>query len=196
MEPANIILPVFSYFLGAIPSGFIIAKHFKGIDIRQRGSGNPGAANVYRTCGKTAGFATAIADILKGYFPVYLAMNARPDSIGFQLLVGALAIIGHNWTVFLKFKGGKGVATSAGVCVCLLPLPTLCAMAAFILGAAVSNHISVGSMSAAVILPAAGLAFGSPAALSLMAAVIGLLVFIRHIPNIKRLFTGQELNFK
>ncbi|MBI2069425.1 MAG: glycerol-3-phosphate 1-O-acyltransferase PlsY [Elusimicrobia bacterium] len=189
------IVAIGGYFLGAIPSGFLIAKYAKGIDIRRHGSGNPGAANVYRTCGKIPGFATAIGDILKGFLPVYLAVSIEPELTWFHLLVGALAIIGHNWTVFLGFKGGKGVATSAGVCVCLLPIPTLCATGAFLLGAALTNHISVGSMLAAVVLPATSLALGSPPSLAIMSVIIGAVILIRHISNMKRLLTGRELLF-
>ncbi|MBI4370468.1 MAG: glycerol-3-phosphate 1-O-acyltransferase PlsY [Elusimicrobia bacterium] len=184
-----------SYFLGAIPSGYIIAKQLRGIDIRQLGSGNPGAANVYRTCGKVPGFLTAFFDILKGFLPVMASTYMIPESPFFNLAVGAMTIIGHNWTMFLGFKGGKGVATSAGVCVCLLPIPTLAATAAFLVGAGLTNHISIGSMSAALVLPVMSFALQSPLPFSALSLAIGATILIRHIPNMKRLWAGRELRF-
>ena len=192
LNSAQMGLLVLSYLSGAIPSGYLIAKRVKGIDIREYGSGNPGAANVYRVCGKAQGIATAILDILKGYIPTYLAFSLGPDSLFFPIAAGVLAVIGHNWTIFLKFRGGKGVATSAGVFAGLLPLPTLCATGAFALGTKLSGHISVGSMAAAVTLPLSSVLLGAPRSLSIMALGVGVIILIRHISNIKRLLSGGE----
>lgn len=195
MSLEQILLAVFSYVLGAVPSGYWICKHFYKIDIRQHGSGNPGAANVYRTCGKVPGFATATLDSLKGYLPTLIALH-RNHSIEFALAVGALAVLGHVWTIFLGFRGGKGVATSAGVCAALMPIPTLCATATFILGAALSGHISIGSMAAAAVLPIASVAMGAPAVLSWGAVALCVLILVRHKSNFERILLGRELHWR
>ncbi|MCR5504810.1 MAG: glycerol-3-phosphate acyltransferase, partial [Elusimicrobiaceae bacterium] len=110
------ILFVLSYFLGAIPSGYLITKRIKGFDIRDYGSGNPGAANVYRIVGQKAGLATFACDALKGAVAVILAKIFGPSDFWWlPIACGFIAICAHMWTVFLKFRGGKGVATSAGV---------------------------------------------------------------------------------
>lgn len=192
MDFSAIALLAFAYFLGAIPSGYLIARKIKGIDIREHGSGNPGAANVYRVCGKWPGIATALLDILKGYVPSYLALLRYPDHLGFALAAGALAVFGHNWTIFLKLRGGKGVATSAGVFAALLPVPILCATLAFAIAAKISKHISVGSLAGALVLPVASLLSGAPRSLSVMAGAISSIIMIRHISNIKRLLAGGE----
>src|SRR5208282_4716853 len=113
--------------------------------IRQYGSGNPGAANVYRTIGKGPGIATLAIDGLKGFLPVLLAKHFYPENYQVQVLCGALAILGHVWTIFLRFKGGKAVATSAGVFLALSPKPALGAFAIFGAGVMLTSHISVGS---------------------------------------------------
>lgn len=188
MESSALALAAVSYFSGAVPSGYLIAKRLRGIDIREHGSGNPGAANVYRVVGAAAGTATLAADSLKGFLPVFAARRlAAPGDPLFMALCGALAIVGHIWTVFLGFRGGKGVATAAGVFAALLPVPMVPAVLVFIAGTALSGHISVGSMLAALALPAAALLYGSPAPLSALALAACVLILIRHIPNLKRL---------
>ncbi|MBI4052068.1 MAG: glycerol-3-phosphate 1-O-acyltransferase PlsY [Elusimicrobia bacterium] len=196
MDIQVLLLAVFSYLLGGIPSGYLIAKKVKGIDIREHGSGNPGTANVYRVVGSWAGWATMALDTAKGFIPVMVARQYYPDRYGVFILCGTLAILGHIWTIFLRFRGGKGVATSAGVFAALLPMPTLLAFLLFIMGIVLTGHISVGSILAAIGLPFLSLAFGSPVPLTTMAATIGILILIKHIPNIKRLLQGGELLLK
>ena len=166
MKSAVFALAATCYVSGGVPSGYLIAKRYKGIDIREHGSGNPGAANVYRVVGSAAGFATLAIDALKGFVPVLSARLVFPKDYPILVLCGALAIIGHIWTIFLGFRGGKGVATSAGVFAALLPKPLLLAVIAFIVGAASSGHIAVGSMAAALALPLSAWLFGSPAPLT------------------------------
>jgi len=198
-----VLLLVLSYFLGAIPTGYLIGR-FKGIDIRQHGSGNPGTANVYRTLGKLPGIITFAIDFLKGFGPAYIAMQffylegSGDFSKGhwwIPITAGALAIVGHIWTVFLSFKGGKGVATSAGVFMALLPYPTIGAFVAFGVAVAITSHISVGSMAASVVLPVLCLVFRSPIPLAAMAFCVCGLIFYTHIPNIRRILAGRELSF-
>lgn len=187
-------LAVFSYIFGGIPSGYIIAKLSRNIDIRQHGSGNPGAANVYRTVGKLAGWGTLAADALKGYLPVKLALILFPGNNLFAIVCGSLAIIGHMWTVFLRFKGGKGVATSAGVFGAMLPWPTLLAVLAFVVGVAITKHISAGSILAAMVLPVASFTMsGYPPSFSIMVTIVSLLILYKHIPNMKRIWLKKEL---
>src|SRR5438874_997614 len=102
-----------SYLAGGIPTGYLVVKRLKGFDIRTQGSGNPGTANVYRTAGAGPGAITLLIDALKGFLPVLLARHWHPHSPNLALACGAAAIVGHDWTIFLRFRGGKGVATSA-----------------------------------------------------------------------------------
>ncbi len=186
---------ILSYLAGGIPTGYLLARWLKGIDIREHGSGNPGAANVYRIVGRTAGGLTLFVDALKGFFPVLLARQCFPQDYNIQIACGALAILGHVWTIFLNFRGGKGVATSAGVFVALLPRPILGALAVFALGVTLTGHISVGSMSAALVFPFLAWALQEPLPLTLMAAAVCTLILVKHIPNFKRLVLGKELHF-
>lgn len=186
-------LMLFGYFAGGIPTGYLVVKRLKGYDIRTRGSGNPGTANVYRNAGALAGLITLIVDALKGYAPVYLSLVLQPRRPELAIACGAAAIIGHNWTPLLGFKGGKGVATSAGVFLALMPKPMAATMLAFALAVKISGHISVGSITAAVALPIAAILFGEQTAYCIAAGVSGALIVYKHIPNIKRLMQNKEL---
>lgn len=192
-----IILVLFSYFLGSVPTGYLIAKKVMGIDIREHGSGNPGAANVYRTVGKWAGVSTFLIDGLKGYIPVCLALHFCPDNYWVAISCGVIAILGHMWTIYLKFRGGKGVATSAGVFAALLPIPTAIAFAVFVILVAIWGRISIGSIFACVALPVASFFIGHhPMSVNIMVTAIAALVIYKHVPNIKRLLSHKELKFE
>ncbi len=182
-----------SYLLGAVPTGYLVVRRLRGIDIRRHGSGNPGTANVYRVAGPWPGALTLLVDAGKGCLPVLLAERWFPGRPLLALAAGAAAIFGHDWTVFLGFKGGKGVATSAGVFAALMPRAAGCAALAFVAGFAITGHISVGSMSAALALPLGGVIFGYPAFLNGAAAAAAALIVFKHLPNIKRLRQGKEL---
>jgi glycerol-3-phosphate acyltransferase PlsY len=183
---------VFSYLAGGIPTGYLIVKRLYGYDIRTRGSGNPGTANVYRNAGALPGAITLFVDALKGFAPVCLGLRLYPDQRGLAIGLGVAAIVGHNWTPFLRFKGGKGVATSAGVFSALLPLPMLITAGAFLLAVKLSGHISVGSMTGAVALPIAAALCGAPHAFTAAAAGAGAMILIKHISNLKRLLESRE----
>ena len=192
-----LLLVLFSYLLGAIPTGYLIARKAMGIDIREHGSGNPGAANVYRTVGKWAGITTFLIDALKGFIPVSLALRLLPDTYWPAILCGTIAILGHMWTVYLKFRGGKGVATSCGVFAAMLPIPTALAFLSFVICVALWGRISIGSIVACIVLPIASFFIGNhPLAVNIMVTAIGLLVIYKHIPNIKRLLAKKELAFE
>jgi len=200
-----IFLLIANYLLGGIPSGYIIGR-LKGIDIRKYGSGNPGTANVYRTLGMWPGLVTFAADFLKGFAPAWLAMHyyysqgAPLNSAGhwwIPVTAGSLAIAGHIWTPFLNFRGGKGVATAAGVFMAMLPLPTAGAFVVFVLAVAITRHISAGSMAAAVALPFLCLFFNPDRKpLTAMAFIVCPLIFYTHIPNIRRILSGSELSYQ
>lgn len=191
------LLVLFSYLLGSVPSGYLIAKHAMNIDIRQHGSGNPGAANVYRIVGKWAGITTFLIDGFKGFIPVCLARHYCPENYWVAIICGVIAILGHMWTIFLKFRGGKGVATSAGVFAAILPIPTAIAFGSFVICVALWGRISIGSICACIVLPVCSYFIGNhPLSVNLMVTAIGLLVIYKHIPNIKRLLQQKELKFE
>lgn len=198
MDMSTLALMVASYLLGGIPAGYLIAKTLKGIDIREHGSGNPGAANVYRVVGKWAGWTTMLLDAAKGFIPVRLAFYFYPGNYWLAIICGSLAIFGHMWTIFLKFKGGKGVSTSLGVFGAMLPFPTLIAFSAFAVAVAASGHISVGSIVAAFVLPVVSFVvkdkYYSPS-FSIMVSLVSALIIYKHVPNMKRLLSKKELAF-
>ena len=192
-----------SYLVGAIPFGLIIGK-LHGVDIRKVGSGNIGATNVTRTVGKTAGRVCFFLDFLKGALPVLAAQLARPNEPWLALACGAAAVIGHIFPVYLKFKGGKGISTAAGVALALAPYPLVCAAAIWVSSFFIWRYVSLASILAALTLPLfAGLfiflGWGSATARSwitlgflIAAAVVAVL---RHTENIKRLLNGTESRF-
>jgi glycerol-3-phosphate acyltransferase PlsY len=189
-------LVAFSYLAGGIPTGYLVVRRLMNIDIRERGSGNPGTANVYRVAGARAGAVTLLVDALKGFVPVLVAHRLYPERPWFAVLCGAAAIIGHDWTVFLGFKGGKGVATSAGVFAALTPQPLALTLMSFLGGMWGSGHISMGSLCAAAVLPVFCLLTGSPRPYAIAALAASLLIVYKHIPNIQRLRQERELAFR
>ncbi|MBI2916008.1 MAG: glycerol-3-phosphate 1-O-acyltransferase PlsY [Elusimicrobia bacterium] len=193
-----VLLFLFSYFLGSIPTAYLMGKYLKGIDIRQFGSGNPGATNVFRTVGKTAGIVTLLIDILKGFAPVFASLRILPGRYDLAAGIGLAAIAGHNWTLFLNFHGGKGVATSAGVFLALVPIPTLLALGFFAVGLMITQHVSVGSMMGALSLPLTTWIFTSSKLLTSLSIFCALLILYLHKKNIHRLIRGEEqkISFK
>lgn len=185
-----------AYLLGAIPVGVLIARRFYDVDIRQMGSKNPGATNVWRVLGAKPGATTLALDALKGVLAVILAKVLVPDEIGTQVGAGMLAIIGHNWSVFLRGKGGKGVATSAGVFLALMPLHAVIALIVFLIFFLTSKHVSVGSMAAAVALFISTFIIRTNGLLRGLVAVAAVMVLVKHVPNMRRLAHGQEPKVK
>lgn len=193
---------IFSYLLGSIPTSFILGR-LKGIDLRRRGSGNVGATNAFRVLGPLPGVISLILDIGKGLVAVtILAKICGPQATGWiKILIGLAVIAGHNWTVFLKFKGGKGVATSAGVFLGLAPAALGFSVLVWLIVVAISRYISLGSILAAISLP---IFIWRPiftwqgekgVPIILFGLLISLLVVIRHRANIKRLIKGEERKF-
>ena len=182
---------IFSYLCGAVPFGFIITKVFTGLDVRNYGSKNPGATNVFRVAGPLAGIITLLLDSAKGFIPVFIA-NYIMNNQSIAVIAGLCAITGHMWTVFLKFKGGKGVATAAGVFLALMPLSVLFAIGVFILVFTLFSYISLASIIAALCLPIFALVTKSSNLIIIFSLIISIAVLIKHIPNIKRLIAGKE----
>jgi glycerol-3-phosphate acyltransferase PlsY len=189
-----------AYLLGSIPFGLLVAK-LKGVDIRTAGSGNIGATNAMRVLGKPAGITVLILDALKGYAAAAflpslilgVSSKAVPTPDLLPLVAGIFAVLGHNYTCWLKFKGGKGIATTAGVYLALAPWALLIALVVFVLAVAFSRYVSVGSLAAAVALPMAVWIMkpGEPC-LIIVTCALGVLAIYKHKCNIQRLRAGTE----
>ncbi len=179
-----------AYLLGAIPFGLVLARVLKGIDVREHGSQNIGATNVARTAGKPLGILTLVLDAAKGAAPVLVAQQ---QSWGWLAAAGGLvAVLGHVFPLYLKFRGGKGVATAAGVFAALAPLPTAIALGVFLLVVIPFRVVSAGSLAASVALVGASVALDEPAPIVGLAGVVAVVIFVRHRGNIRRLVFGQE----
>lgn len=188
------LLIVFAYLLGSIPTGFVLGA-LSGVDIRRVGSGNVGATNVARVVGKAQGLLTLAGDAAKGWIPVYLG-HWLGLSLGLTALVGLAAFLGHLYPVFLKFRGGKGVATALGVFLGLAPLATVVLLFIFAFVAAASRVVSLASLLAALCAPLAFWFFGYPPVLVGLGFLIGGWVIARHRDNIRRLLSGSEPRFQ
>ncbi|MBI5492806.1 MAG: glycerol-3-phosphate 1-O-acyltransferase PlsY [Deltaproteobacteria bacterium] len=180
-----------AYLIGSIPTGIIIVKLTGGVDPRSAGSGNIGATNVGRTSGKMAGVFTLIGDLVKGALPTYGAFLLYPDTL-FVSLIGLASFLGHLFPVYLKFKGGKGVATACGVMLVISPIATLLSASVFILLVAAKRYVSLGSMGAAAMMPVflSFLTKGRP--YLPVGVLISTLVILKHKENIRRLAEGKE----
>lgn len=181
---------VITYLLGSIPVGYLIAR-YKKIDIRQHGSGNIGATNVFRTLGTNAGITVFILDILKGTLAVYLGMLVSHNP-WFIIFCGLAAIIGHSFSPFLKFTGGRGVATGLGVLLGIAPDIFIFAFLFAALVIYVTRYVSVASILTVILVSFALIILGRPLPYCIIAALVSIFIIIRHIPNIKRLMSGSE----
>lgn len=194
---------VLAYLLGSVPAAYIAGRVVKGIDLRQHGSGNLGATNVYRVLGAKVAVVVLLFDAFKGaipvhYFPPWLVPNATPDhALEWAIAYGVAAIAGHVRPIFLLWKGGgKGVATAAGVFTALAPLPMLITLVVFALIVMVSGYVSLGSLIAAALLPIIlAIVRGVHSPLLVLAIVIALFVLWTHRANIRRLRRGEEHRF-
>jgi glycerol-3-phosphate acyltransferase PlsY len=187
----TVILIGIGYISGSIPTGLLVARWQKGVDIRQHGSGNIGMTNVLRAVGKGAAVLTLAGDLAKGLLPVLLARVwlSSPWAIG---LVALAAVAGHLYPIFAGFQGGKGVATTLGVFIPLLPGPLLVAFVVWATCVAVRRQVSFGSLAAASALPVAAWLWGAPAAYTLYALLVATLIWYRHRDNLERLLAGTE----
>ena len=189
------------YLLGSIPTGFVVAKA-RGIDIRTVGSGNIGATNVFRYLGTPAGVAVLLADALKGWVAVALAANllcnwlcpaaSAQEREWFLIVAGMCAVLGHNYTCWLYFKGGKGIATSAGVLLALVLWALLIILAVWLVVFALTRYVSLASIAASVTLPFACWVCGYSTTLIVITSAMTVLAVYKHKSNIDRLLKGTE----
>ena len=210
-----LVIIVISYLLGSIPNSIIISKMAKGIDIREHGSGNAGGTNVIRVLGFKIGFLVIFLDALKGALAVVVVArlffgsmpfhNATPfdDFTLIQIIAGASAVIGHIWTIFAGFKGGKGIATALGMLLVLITVDMLIAVGVFVIVVSISKYVSLGSIFAAITVPLALIVrenifqVNIPSYHILLSFLIplSLLVIFTHRKNISRLLKGNESKF-
>ncbi len=183
-----------AYLLGSIPTGLLLAKAF-GVNIREAGSGNIGATNVYRTLGRRVGIMTLVGDCLKGLIPVLIARQLQLPEI-WLAAAGLAAFLGHVYTIFLGFKGGKGVATALGVFLGISPYSVLAALLIFVLTLVKWRYVSLASIIAAAAMPLLIALVEKKALLIAMSVVIAALVIYKHRENIRRLRSGTENAFK
>ena len=197
--PLTLAAILLAYFLGAIPFGVVLATLWGGRDIRKSGSGNIGATNVARVVGPLAGTLTLVFDIAKGAGAVLLAEKLSNGSAKWMMIAGIAALVGHCFPVWLKFKGGKGVATAAGVFLVLSPLACLAAIMLFLLVVIFWRYVSLGSVCAAAAMPLliyllwAGR--HAPLSVTAGASAAALLIIYQHRGNLQRLLEGAEPKF-
>ena len=181
----------FSYFLGSIPNGLIFGKLIWKKDLRKVGSGNIGATNAWRNLGKAAGLLIFALDFLKGAISVFIAQEFSGEP-AIMILAGIFAILGHSFSLFLKFRGGKGVATGLGVIAMLIPKVTAIVFLIWLAIVFVTRYVSLGSIIASVCVPLLAIFFGEPTEFILLGAVAAVFITLRHKENISRLANGTE----
>jgi glycerol-3-phosphate acyltransferase PlsY len=182
---------LFAYLVGSVPFAFLLARRWGARDLRRIGSGNLGAANVLRASGITAGVLVAMLDILKGAVSVMLAQRLSGDGVG-PAAAGVAAIVGHIYPVWLRFRGGKGVATACGVFSVLTPLAVPPALAIFIATVWVTKYVSLGSVAASISLPAIAYISSAPVPVVIAACAASGLIVMRHRTNLWRVRSGTE----
>ncbi len=193
-----IIFPIIGYLIGAIPFGLIISK-MVGTDVRTQGSRNIGATNVNRVLGKKLGFLTLVCDCLKGLLPMYLTTLVLPETGSKELIValtGVMAVLGHMFPVYLKFRGGKGVATGLGVFLFLSPPVIAISLVVFIAAVVITGFVSAGSLLASGFIPLWLYLLGASKTTIAAAVCIALLIWIKHHENINRLIHGEEKSWR
>jgi glycerol-3-phosphate acyltransferase PlsY len=193
-------IPVVAYLLGSIPFGLLVAHVFGGKDVRKSGSGNIGATNVSRVAGPVAGILTLLLDAAKGSVAVLAAARLTSDSAAWMMVAGLLVLIGHCYPLWLNFKGGKGVATAAGVFLVLCPLAMFSALAIFILVVIFWRFVSLGSLAAAAAIPLLiyflwAPHHAQPLVVTFGSLAISTLVMYKHDANLQRLVEGTETKF-
>ena len=187
------LIPVIGYLLGSIPFGFLIVRVSAGADIRRQGSGNIGATNVFRKS-RWAGVGTLLLDGGKGYLAVLIARWMGGDP-AWQAIAALAAILGHVFTVWLRFKGGKGVATGCGAYLAICPAAVVTTLVVFVLTVAVTRYISLASILATGAFPLWAYLYGEPVSVLLWGALGASVIILKHHQNIRRLFAGTESKF-
>lgn len=188
-----LLMLAFAYLLGSIPTGFLLGS-LSGVDVRQAGSGNVGATNVARVVGKRQGLMTLLGDVAKGFIPAFFSLQLGLDT-GVAALAGLAAFLGHLYPVFLRFQGGKGVATALGVFLALAPIVTGFLVLVFLVIVILSRMVSLGSLVTALLAPMVFWFFSGSLSLFGSSVLISLFIIIRHRENIQRLIAGVEPRF-
>ncbi|MDI3534315.1 MAG: acyl phosphate:glycerol-3-phosphate acyltransferase [Thermosediminibacterales bacterium] len=186
----QVLTVIASYLLGSISFSYIIVKLWMNIDIRNYGSGNAGATNVLRVLGKKAAAAVLFLDMLKGFIAVVIGNQIGGENI--SLICGIAVVLGHNWPVFFKFKGGKGIATSIGVVLAISPLIMLYLILIAVVIIYFTRYVSLASITGALIYPLLVLLFKMPKEYIIFSLILSILAVIRHHSNIYKLLTGKE----
>ena len=193
----GLLVILIAYLIGAIPFGFLLVRLTTGKDVRASGSGNIGATNVLRTTGRAAGVATLLLDIAKGFFAVFLAAKMTGDDPWWTSLAALAVMAGHAFPVFLKFRGGKAVASFIGAFLYLTPLPLAAVLVLFVMTVAATRAISAGSIMAAGTFPlGVWLILHPPAPVLIASLIAGAFIVYRHKSNIERLRAGSENRFQ
>jgi glycerol-3-phosphate acyltransferase PlsY len=185
---------VFAYLVGAIPFGVVVGKLFYGVDVRRHGSGNVGTTNVFRVLGKRAGVVVLVCDMLKGFIPAFIA--AQFFNPWAAIFIAAAPVVGHMFSIFLKGRGGKGVATGAGVVLALVPLAFLIILVVWLTLVVTTRYVSVASLAASFLVPVLVIAFGHPLPYEIAAVLVSIIVWWAHRGNISRLVHGTESRVK
>jgi glycerol-3-phosphate acyltransferase PlsY len=180
-----------AYLVGSIPFGLLVSRALARVDIRRHGSGNIGTANVLRIVGKRAAALTLLGDLLKGFLPVVAARSLGVSEL-WVAGVGLAAVLGHNWPVYLRFAGGKGVATSFGALLAMTPLPALLGLLTWTAVVLVFRYTSLAALIASVCVPPVILFLTGAGPYLAFSLLTALLIFVRHRDNIKRLWAGTE----
>ncbi|MGR3317365.1 MAG: glycerol-3-phosphate 1-O-acyltransferase PlsY [Candidatus Anammoxibacter sp.] len=197
----TIIFPIIAYLIGSVPFGYILVKTVKGIDIREHGSENVGATNVWRVAGRPFGIGAFVFDMLKGFVPVLVVYKMTPGKNSLAIICGIAVILGHIFPLFLRFKGGKAAATGCGVFLVLAPLALLIAMAVWALTVYISKFVSLGTILASITLAVATVLvgqspFGEGLYLTIFTIVMSVAIIVLHRSNIKRIINGTENRIK
>ena len=189
-------LIAFGYLVGSIPFGLVIGK-IAGVDVRTSGSGNIGATNVNRLLGKKMGAVTLLADAGKGVLPMFVASWLLGDSVhNFVYATGGAAFLGHLYPLYLKLKGGKGVATALGIFLYIQPLAVVFCLALFVCVVKISGYVSLGSLLASALMPALVFFLAGATSAFYLALFVAFLIWIKHHENIGRLLNHEENSFK
>jgi glycerol-3-phosphate acyltransferase PlsY len=197
------LFPLAGYLLGSVPFGYLIVRLTEGVDVRVAGSGNIGATNVNRVAGAWAGILTLLLDVGKGCLPVWLAGRMTDDDITWMAVTGLAAVVGHLFPIWLRFRGGKGVATAVGVFLPICWMAVAGAAVVWLMVLSISRYVSLASVIAAAALPpliyflyAPGTRHAPPESLSVVTALASILIILKHRANIGRLLAGTENRLK
>ena len=198
MTPPEILSILVAYLVGAIPFGLILSMG-SGVDIRSEGSKNIGATNVGRLLGKKLGILTLLADIAKGFLPMYAVAHLLPETAQKNTIIalcGAVTVLGHMFPVYLGFRGGKGVATALGVFLYLVPLGVIVCLAVFVAAVALSGFVSVGSLLGALAVVPVLWFSGEPQWKLVLAVFVVAMIWVKHHENIRRVIQGTEKSWR